>query len=362
MQQQLKTLKQSRLGFTVQTLHGVALQIANRYPEQSGLDLNARTLIAPNHGHRLIKTAVEKWQQQHPNDYRVLVESGDFDGETTETLRRQTSLSGDILPALTRAVVSEAKSSGLSPDDIRELSRIPPGSPILATGAGLFAAYQQLVAAQNWLDYDDMILAALRVLDDPSCCRQWQQQFFGVFEDEAQDSSPLQERLITRLARDPAHHQSRLVRVGDPNQAINSTFTPADPIYFNQFCQQCAAQGQFATMDQAGRSNAAVINAANELIAWVNQDWQRRYGQGVDTMPPPFRLQNIRPVDAGDPQPNPPPTDRGVEIHFPADIFQEAQQIRPGCCRYWRRIRVIALPYWCEKIAKQPSSPISSDI
>jgi len=74
-----------------------------------------------------------------------------------------------------------------------------------------------------------MILAALRVLENNTVRQLWQRQFFAVFEDEAQDSSPLQYRLLQTLATDPNNPYSplNLIRVGDPNQAINSTFTPS---------------------------------------------------------------------------------------------------------------------------------------
>ncbi|QHU99397.1 ATP-dependent helicase [Synechocystis sp. CACIAM 05] len=326
--QRLRALGLPSLGFTVQTLHGLALSIALRHPEVSGLDPEQQTLVSPQKGHRLIKDAVEQWRRENPKTYQTLVEAGNFDGETTETLRRQAVLSTEVLPQLTKIVVAEAKSSGLSPQAVADMGRIAPGSELLLMGAGLFKHYQALMEAKNWIDYNDMILAALRVLEDPHLCRQWQEQFFGVFEDEAQDSSPLQEKLLTKLAQN-ADGTIRLIRVGDPNQAINSSFTPADPVYFNQFCQRCQALGSFATMDQAGRSNLQVIAAANFLLEWVNQDWQARFNSGPKgdaTLP--FRPQAIRPVEPGDPQPNPPATDGGVEIRFPQDINEEVEQIR----------------------------------
>jgi len=60
-----------------------------------------------------------------------------------------------------------------------------------------------------------------------------------------------------------------VVRVGDPNQAINSTFTPSDPIYFRQFCLECELSGRLATMNQAGRSAEIIIAAANFTLEWV---------------------------------------------------------------------------------------------
>jgi DNA helicase-2/ATP-dependent DNA helicase PcrA len=61
----------------------------------------------------------------------------------------------------------------------------------------------------------------------------------------------------------------------------------------------------------------------------VNQDWQSRFGNSKqENLAFPFRPQSIRPVEPGDPQPNPAPTDDGVEIHFPQDIYQEVEDIR----------------------------------
>jgi len=43
--------------------------------------------------------------------------------------------------------------------------------------------------SRDFIDYDDMIVAALRVLENESARLVEQNQVFAVFEDEAQDSS-----------------------------------------------------------------------------------------------------------------------------------------------------------------------------
>jgi DNA helicase-2/ATP-dependent DNA helicase PcrA len=58
--------------------------------------------------------------------------------------------------------------------------------------------------------------------------------------------------------------------VGDPNQAINSTFTNADPRFFNQFCDRAEQQGRLVSLDQAGRSSSRIMAAANLVLDWVN--------------------------------------------------------------------------------------------
>lgn len=320
----LKALQIPPGGFMVQTLHGLALAIASRYPDLSGLDLEA-TLITPNTGHRLIRACVEQWIATAPRSYQTLLEGVQFDGEETERLRRQSVLRTEVLPSLTHTVVREAKSSGLLPEDLWQIS----GSDeyqVLAIAAGLYEQYQTAMRTRHLIDYDDMILAALRVLEHEAIRQMWQSQVFAVFEDEAQDSSPLQEKLITILSRDPVNPDAppNLVRVGDPNQAINSTFTPADPIYFNWFCKTCETQGNLATMAQAGRSSQEIIEAANFVLGWVNQSWEK-----LNHASSPFRLQHIEPVAADDPQSdaNPVPVGGGVEIYTPDDIYHTVELI-----------------------------------
>ncbi len=326
----LKDLMLPPGGFVVHTLHGLALNIANSRKELSGLNLDNLTIVVPNTGHRIIRGAVERWISAHPVDYQRLLEGVQFDGEETERLRRQSVLRTEVLPGLTYTVVREAKSSGLLPEELEELSHNATDEyGILNIAAGLYQEYQQLMRSQDFIDYDDMILAALKVLEYPPMRLLWQNQVYGVFEDEAQDSSPLQEKLISILAgNDESNSSPNLVRVGDPNQAINSTFTPADPIYFNWFCETCNRQNSLATMNQAGRSSKIIITAANFVVGWVNQVWSgnKPDSEGEQL---PFRKQNIFPVDRDDPQPdaNPQPTNSGVVICHPDDIYQTVELI-----------------------------------
>ncbi|MFP4298500.1 MAG: ATP-dependent helicase [Spirulinaceae cyanobacterium] len=326
----LKTLRLPLGSFVVQTLHGLALNIASRHPDISGLSLETQTLVTPNQSHYLLKNAVEQWIAHHPKLYQTLLEGMQFDGEESERLRRQSVLRTEVLPSLAHTVVREAKSSRLRPEDLFTLNQYAPDSyNILSVAAGLYENYERLLRSRNFIDYDDMILAALRVLNNSSIRQLWQNQVFAVFEDEAQDSTPLQFSLLETLAANPDNPDSlNIARVGDPNQAINSTFTPADPVYFNRFCDLCATENHLATMNQAGRSSPIILDAANFLLQWVNAQWQKEHPQ----KPPsdrPFRPQNILPVAPDDPQTdaNPAPEGLGLEIHEPPDINATVERI-----------------------------------
>jgi DNA helicase-2/ATP-dependent DNA helicase PcrA len=325
IRENLKDLRLPQNSFVVYTLHGLALNIATRHPDLSGLNLDSATLVTPNQSHRLIRACVEQWIANNSRRYSMLLEGRQFDGEETERLRRQSVLKTEVLPSIAQIVIHEAKSSGLLPEDLWRLSQQTPDEyEILAIAAGLYEQYQNVSRSRNFIDYDDMILAALRVLENDAIRKLWQNQFFAVFEDEAQDSTPLQFKLLETLAANPnsPNLPLNLIRVGDPNQAINSTFTPADPVYFNQFCEACQITNRLATMDQAGRSTRIIIDAANYVLNWVNRSQLTGAEQA-------FRPQMIRPVDAGDPQAdaNPNPVGRGLEIYTPRDIYHTVELI-----------------------------------
>jgi DNA helicase II / ATP-dependent DNA helicase PcrA len=376
----LKELGLPPIGYSVNTIHSLALSIAIKHPELSQLDLTDRTLVMPSTNHKLIEDTVQRWLSQNPESYRCLLEGEGFDGEETERLRRQSVIRTEILPSLAFNAVREAKSSGLSPDELYEIARIYPDQyDILGISAGLYQAYQELLVDRGCLDYDEMIAGALRVMADPIARKLWQQQVHTVFEDEAQDSSPLQEKLLRQLAGipDAPELQPNLIRVGDPNQAINSTFTPADPRYFRDFCQECSelvddhAQSRLEKMEQAGRSTQAIMDAANFVLNWGNnwlqppvrssdsvveedgwgegETWRGGDGEmgGSDDRlvqesghhlanhldqqdqisESVFWLQTIRPVSVGDAQPNPIAQDAGVELVQPIDVYASVKLI-----------------------------------
>ena len=334
----LKNLRLPQSSFTVSTLHSLAYNIASTHRELSGFGAGETKIISESLKQKLIRNATNIWVKENPKLYDLLLEGKNFDGEDTERLRRQTVLRTDVLPSLAREAIATAKSSGLSATELRE-AEAPDCGDILAIAAGLYETYERLLRQEEAIDYDDMILGALRVLRNEGVRKYWQERIFAVFEDEAQDSSPLQTELLEILALTPQPplHQGEgeaeiflpspsgrgaggegiknLMRVGDPNQAINSTFTPADPRFFNEFCDRCSLNSQLSTLDQAGRSTRNVMRAANYMLHWVNHSEYAKIEK-------PFRQQRIHPVDADDPQANanPEAIGKGVEIYLPNTI------------------------------------------
>ena len=150
---------------------------------------------------------------------------------------------------------------------------------------------------------DDLIGLALQALDaDDHFLQRLQERWPFVLEDEAQDSSALQEELLRRLT---ASH-TNWVRVGDPNQAINTTFTSADTRFLQQFVARHREQSR--DLPNSGRCAQPIMDVANYLIEWSRTQHP--------VLPPELALAPplIQPTPPGDPQPNPPPGSPAVYL------------------------------------------------
>ena len=130
-------------------------------------------------------------------------------------------------PAVLDAEISWAKARRSGPDAYGALAeRVgrtgPGGRQALVDG---YRAYQAGLARRRALDLDDLLLAAVTLLeDDPSFAAAVHWRYRHVSVDEYQDVNPAQAALVEAV-RDP---DGDLTVVGDPNQAIYG-WNGADP-------------------------------------------------------------------------------------------------------------------------------------
>lgn len=352
IKQHLIDLDISQDGFMVNTLHGLALQIINNHPNFSKLNLTNSTLINLTPNHKIIENSIDKWIDNNPLHYQSLLKGVVINESRTEQLRRKSILRNEIFPRFAYSIIREIKSSGLTLKDFEKINdRKHDNYQTLLLAVSLYKQYKTVMKSSNFIDYDDMIHEAINILDDSDIRQVWQQKVFAVFEDEAQDSSPLQEKLISTLASDHNNptFEVNLVKVGDPNQAINSTFTAADPIYFNWFCEACKKDKTLVKMNQAGRSNIDIINAANFSLKWMRDEWIKKQTNLKNSFSEqqtlekniPFHVQEIKLVDKNDPQvnANPQSSNPGLEIHIPQDIYHSIKLIRQKIITILRKNR-----------------------
>lgn len=123
-------------------------------------------------------------------------------------------------------------------------------------------AYNRFLRAKGFLDFDDLLLEALRLLrEDGSVRRRVQETFSFIFVDEYQDVNPVQHALLNVLVGE----KGGLTAIGDPNQAIYG-FRGCDVRYFHAFLQDFPGAGVFSLLENY-RSGASLLEASAQVMA-----------------------------------------------------------------------------------------------
>ncbi|MBR1681538.1 ATP-dependent helicase [bacterium] len=131
--------------------------------------------------------------------------------------------------------------------------------------ADFYKQYQQELKTQNLIDYDDMLISSVKLLEENKDILDYYQNICEyIIEDEAQDSSAIQQRLIGLLSA----KSKNLIRCGDINQAITTTFSNADTEGFRKFIKS----SQSVEMDCSQRCCHDVWKLANNLVIFAEKN------------------------------------------------------------------------------------------
>ena len=155
---------------------------------------------------------------------------------------------------------------------LERISRLKrsPTSVEESDGAAL-AAYEREMRARGWLDFDDLVVLPLRMLNEcADLVADYRRRYAYVSVDEYQDIDPGQYELLRLLV--PA--EGNLFAIGDPDQAIYG-FRGADVSSFERFSKDYPG-GQTIVLARNYRSSQTIVDAALELIAPVSLVADRR--------------------------------------------------------------------------------------
>ncbi len=285
------------VGYRVRTLHGLAHDIVRERPGLVGLSEDF-DIVDERTAREMKEDAVLRFLRNHPDALSPFIEPEQLSRNNQYFQSRLQRDAAEIAGAMIRDIKDER----MDLHWLRERLRNQSGTwPLLDFGLEVYADYQRNLEYRGAVDFDDLILLALRALEaDPRYLERLQDRWPYVLEDEAQDSGALQETLLRALT---AKH-GNWVRVGDPNQAINTTFTSANTSFLRRFIAQ--HQELSRDLPNSGRSALPIIEAANRLIDWSQQEHP--------ALPPEQALTQpyILPTPSGDPQPNPAPGEPSV--------------------------------------------------
>ncbi len=156
------------------------------------------------------------------------------------------------------AEISRAKNRLVGPDEYR--SRV--ASFYDQTVADVYELYQRRLFASNALDFDDLLMLTVAVLERfPEAADRWQKAFRYVLVDEYQDTNHAQYRLLQLLA---GKHRN-VFAVGDPDQSIYA-FRGADIRNVLEF-ESDFSGAQVIALEQNYRSANRILRAANAVIS-----------------------------------------------------------------------------------------------
>ncbi len=159
--------------------------------------------------------------------------------------------------------ISMAKNSGISPREYGMSTNLlrEDREARMYELATIYELYQARLKAANAMDFDDLLINMLRLLDIcPEAREKYQQQFQYILVDEYQDTNYIQFLLVKKLAEP----QNNICVVGDDAQSIYS-FRGADIRNILNF-RKVYPQAQLFKLERNYRSTQTIVNAANALI------------------------------------------------------------------------------------------------
>jgi DNA helicase-2/ATP-dependent DNA helicase PcrA len=294
-------------GYRVRTLHALCHDIVRERPDLAGLS-NDFVIADERDSNEILANAALAWTRRRPDVLESLILPNLDSYQTNKALREWT----DLVVGLARSFIRMAKDLQVTAEDLRtRLQALNAYYPLLEMGIDIYSDYQRALNYRSALDFDDLISYALRALrSDAEYLSRLQRRWPYILEDEAQDSSRLQQEILTLLSG----QDGNWVRVGDPNQAIYETFTTASPEHLKDFIKN--SQVVSRKLPQSGRSTQSIMDLANEMIRWTMYDHPNEELRNALTTP------LIEPTPRNDPQVN--PADR------PGSVFLSTRQFTPA--------------------------------
>lgn len=187
----------------------------------------------------------------------VIFDQGDALGLVREILREENILdrSIDVNAILTR--ISLWKNAFKLPADIK-----PSDFEYDAVARDVYPLYEERLAAMHAVDFDDLVVAPVKILKSREDIRQkWQRKFDYLLIDEFQDTNKSQLELVRMLATE----ENNVCVVGDDDQSIYS-WRGADVTNILDF-ERYFKGATVVKLETNYRSRKQILDVANGVIA-----------------------------------------------------------------------------------------------
>ena len=175
-----------------------------------------------------------------------------------EALKKVGYGDGKYNPRAILSHISRAKNDFLKPVEYASIA----SDHFTNIVAEVYPIYQDLLRQNNALDFDDLLLSTLELLDDhPDVLKYYQRKFRYILVDEFQDTNQCQYRIVRRLAEP----EGNLCVVGDDDQSIYA-FRGADIRNILNFEKDYGDDAKVFPLEQNYRSTKNILAAAWSVV------------------------------------------------------------------------------------------------
>ncbi len=196
---------------------------------------------------RILRAGIDRLG--YKNNFSIYDE-GDQMGMIKKIITRTAAKDEKLDPNVAKALISKAKNNGWA----------APADDETLIGA-VFRRYNHELKTANAVDFDDLLLLTVKLLNEhPEVRQRWRERFRYLMVDEFQDTNKLQLELVTLLADE----RRNVAVVGDDDQSIYG-WRGAEVSNILEF-EQHFPNPTVVKLEQNYRSTNAILGTANSLI------------------------------------------------------------------------------------------------
>jgi DNA helicase-2/ATP-dependent DNA helicase PcrA len=225
-----------------------------------GLELGSAPLISTFHSLcvRILRRDIEALQAGYTRSFTIY-DQDDAVRLTRNCIRDLGFDDKQLAPRSVQSAISAAKNRGEDAEAFTARAQF--GDERRASIAAVFQQYEERLQKNNALDFDDLLIKAVRLLRDvPEVRERYNNQFRYLLVDEYQDTNSLQFALIRLLTE----KQQNICVVGDPDQSIYR-WRGADITNILKF-EEHFPSARVIRLEENYRSTQNILDVASGLI------------------------------------------------------------------------------------------------
>ena len=187
----------------------------------------------------------------------VIYDEDDRKGLVKQAMKQLSITDKEMKPSAVSSAISSAKNAMQSPEDFEAAANYPFQKSV----AKVYSLYEKRRKEAKALDFDDLLLEAVNLLQNNKDIRdKWKNHFKHIMIDEYQDTNAAQYQLVKLLTND----ERNICVVGDDWQSIYS-WRGADFTNILNF-ERDYPGAKVVKLEQNYRSTGNILEAANQVI------------------------------------------------------------------------------------------------